>query len=47
MTLGVGAPSMRRDLYAQIAAITQDPAAQPLAEALRCIGACLQAESSE
>lgn len=40
---GVGAPSMRRDLYAQIAAITQDPAAQPLADALRHVSACLQA----
>jgi len=43
MTPGVGAPSMRRDLYAQIAAITQDPAAQPLADALRHVSACLQA----
>lgn len=43
MTLGVGAQSMRQDLYAQIAAITQDPAALPLAEALRRVGACLQA----
>lgn len=43
MSLGVGAQSIRRDLYLQIAAITQDPALLPLASALRHVTACLQA----
>ncbi len=43
MSLGVGAQSLRHDLYAQIADITHDPAALPLADALHHIAACLQA----
>ncbi len=43
MSESVAAKPVRRELYDQIAAITQDPVAVPLEEALKLIAACLEA----
>ena len=42
MTTSVAAKSVRRDLYDQIASIAQDPAALPLADALKRVESCLE-----
>jgi class 3 adenylate cyclase len=43
MSLGVGAKTVRADLYTAIASVVQDPGAVPLAEALATVERCLEA----
>ena len=43
MSISVAAKSVRRDLYDQIASITQDPGATTLGDALQRVETCLEA----